>query len=613
MTSFYSQKRVAEIFYKAYSYDKAAELYKVVLKRGDSSISVLTKLGDCYYNNSRVKEALYWYNLASKKENDFTDEYMYKYIQVLRSTGKYKEADTWFLKLNRKFKKDYKNEINYYKRLKLLNKDSIKITNLTINTKYSDFGAYVHKNHFYFSSTMNENGKKYDWNNQPYLDVYQAKIIKKEDEISIENTIPIISTKINTNFHESNIAITKDGKTMYFTRNNLTKKNNLDYDKEGTSHLKIFKATLINGIWEAVEELPFNDEVFSTGHPALSPDEKTLYFASNRPGGYGLTDLYKVAIYKDGTYGLPINLGKHINTKQREMFPYVTKDSTFYFSSDGHKNLGLLDVFKSNFLRDSLAQALNLGAPFNSGADDFSFFIDSENKTGYFSSNRKGGKGEDDIYSFSSLKKKQFLRGKIFDKKTKEVLSKALVQLIDAKGKILDTLRTKEDGSYMFEVKYRQKYVIRGSKNNYKESIEKVQVLTKEDIEQDLYLIPLIIDKEIVVKPIFFDFNKSNIRPDAAFELEKVVDVLRNNPKMIIKIEAHTDSRGNDTYNRILSDRRVKSTRDYILSREIKTNRIVSAIGYGESMLINKCINNVECTEEEHQENRRSRFIILSK
>ncbi|WP_075343199.1 OmpA family protein [Tenacibaculum agarivorans] len=609
--TFYGQKRVAEIFYKTYSYNKAAELYRVVLKRGDTSISVLTRLGDCYYNNSNAKEALYWYKLASKNEKEFTDEYIYKYVQVLRSIGKYKEADTWFLKLKRKFR-NY-DQTNYYNELKELNKNTIKIQNLNVNTKYSDFGGFVYNNRFYFASAMNEKREKYDWNDQPYLDLYEAKLIKDEEYISVDNTIPIVSSKVNTDFHESSIAMTKDGKTLYFTRNNLTKRKKLDYDKQGTSNLKIFKATLINGVWDAIEELPFNDEVYSTGHPALSPDEKTLYFTSNKPGGFGLTDLYKVTIYEDGTYGKPENLGKHINTEKREMFPFIAKDSTLYFSSDGYKNLGLLDIFKSNFLKDSLAEVTNIGAPFNSGDDDFSFFIDSDNKTGYFSSNREGGKGEDDIYGFTTIEQKQFIRGQTFDIRTKEILPNTLVYLIGSRGKVIDSLKTKKDAKYEFEVEYNQKYVVKASKKNYKGALETVYTNTKEDIEQDLYLTPLIVNEEIVVNPIFFDFNKWNIRPDAAYELEKVVDVLRNNPKMIIKIEAHTDSRGNDAYNMRLSNKRVKSTRDYILSRNIQTHRIVSAIGYGESMLINKCVNNVECTEEEHQENRRSKFIILSR
>ena len=392
---------------------------------------------------------------------------------------------------------------------------------------------------------------------------------------------------------------------MYFTRNNLNDKNELEHNEEGTSHLKIFKVTLINGEWTNIEELPINSELYSNGHPALSPDDKTLYFVSDRPDGFGQTDIYKVAILEDGSYGTPENLGENINTKGKEIFPYVAKDNTLYFSSDGYKNLGLLDIYKSDILNNSLSEVQNIGAPFNSGYDDFAFFINEGNKTGYFSSNRPEGKGRDDIYSFSTHECLQFITGKTFDNRTKEPLPNVLVELIDAKDKVVKRFVSGEDATYSFEVKCKKKkFTLRGTKLDYKDDLGSVETTEERDaeIKQDLYLTPLIIGKEIVINPIFFDFNKWNIRPDAAYELEFVVKVLKNNPKMIIKIEAHTDSRGGDAYNRKLSDRRAKSTRDYILSRGLDRSRIQSAIGYGEKHLVNKCKNYVKCTEEEHQE-----------
>ena len=426
--------------------------------------------------------------------------------------------------------------------------------------------------------------------------------------------IPVTSSKINTSFHESSIAITNDGKTMYFTRNNLNKREKLDYDKEGTSHLKIFKATLIDNEWSNIIELPFNDDIYSNGHPALSPDNKTLYFTSDRPDGYGLTDIYKVAILANGSFGKPVNMGGDINSEGREMFPFISKDYTFYFSSDGHENLGLLDIFKSNILKDNSSKIINIGAPFNSGYDDFSFFINDDDKTGYFSSNRPNGKGKDDIYGFESYKCKQFIKGKTFDAKTNQILVATLVELIGEEGKVIETSITETDGTYIFEVECDKKYIIRGSKKDYKDDFKEITTtnIRKKEIKQNLYLTPLIIDNEIVINPIFFDFDKSNIRADAAFELENIVGVLRNHPKMEIKIEAHTDSRGVDVYNEILSDKRAKSTRDYLLSRGIEISRIHSAIGFGEKQLVNKCKNGIPCTEAEHQKNRRSKFIILN-
>ncbi|MGG6232415.1 OmpA family protein [Tenacibaculum sp. SDUM215027] len=609
----FSQRKVANKFYKEYAYIKAAEFYKKAINEGDDGVDMVTRLADCYYNNSNSEQAAYWYGVASNRDEGLDDKAIYKYVQSLRSIGEYDKADKWLQKLPDVALKI--GDVDYDK-LKMLNKDSVEVVNLNFNTKSSDFGMYAHGQKLYFSSARNDKGETYEWNNEPYLDLYQARIMKKnENEEVIENIIPIVSSKINTAFHESNVAITKDGQTLYFTRNNLKEENKLEYDKKGTSNLKIFKATLVNGQWDNIEELPFNDKVYSNGHPALSPDGKTLYFVSDRPGSYGLTDIYKVAILADGGYGKPINLGDKINTSGREMFPFVAKDYTLYFSSDGYANLGLLDIYKSELLKNNSSEVMNLGAPFNSGYDDFAFFYNEDGKTGYFSSNRPEGKGQDDVYKFRTLKCKQFIKGVTYDKRTKEILPNALVELIDSEGKVLKRFVTQEDARYTFEVECEKSFTLRGTKLDYKDDFVndvKTTDVRGREVEHDLYLTPLIVGNEIVIDPIFFDFDKWNIRPDAAYELEHIVRVMNNHPKMIIKIEAHTDSRGSGRYNEILSDKRAKSTRDYIFSRGIATNRIESAIGYGEKQLVNKCSNGVPCTEEEHQENRRSKFIIIN-
>ncbi len=613
--SIFSQRKLADKFYKEYAYIKAAEFYQKAIKiEGDNGVDLFAKLADCYYNNSNSEKAVYWYTLADHRKVGLDNERIYRLAQSLRSVGEYEKAEKWLEKLP---DADLKARNVDYAKLKELNRDSIRIANLNINTENSDFGPYVHNGKFYFASAKNKNGEVYEWNHEPYLDLYQAKIKEDGTEKSIEDIVPVISTKVNTGFHESSIAITKDGKTMYFTRNNLDDKNKLDHNKEGTAHLKIFKATFLeNGTWNDLEELPFNSELYSNGHPALSPDEKTLYFVSDRPDGFGQTDIYKVAILEDGSYGTPKNLGANINTKGKEMFPFIANDNALYFSSDGYQNLGLLDIYKSNILNDaSSSEVKNIGAPFNSGYDDFAFFINNDNKTGYFSSNRPEGKGRDDIYSFSTHECLQYITGKTFDKRTQEPLAETLVELINVNGKVIERFVTAEDAIYRFERKCKKnKYTLRGTKLDYKDDLGSVETTEERDaeIKQDLYLTPLIVGKEIVINPIFFDFNKWNIRPDAAYELEFVVKVLKNHPKMIIKIEAHTDSRGTARYNERLSDRRAKSTRDYILSRGLDASRIQSAIGYGEKQLVNKCKDRVKCTEEEHQENRRSKFIILN-
>ncbi|WP_298902732.1 OmpA family protein [uncultured Psychroserpens sp.] len=623
-----AQEKLADKFFSNFGYVKATELYEEVLKKGDTSLHVLTRLGDCYYNNSKSEKAAYWYDLALKTygKDDINPEYIYKYIQSLRSLGQYEEADTWMktfmaIQNNDTRIKGYNPEnIAKYNELASSDKNKVvKLQNLPFNSKYSDFGSYIHDGQLYFASSRNTDDKKlYSWNQEPFLDIYQVSVEKDVDTVTYGSPDFISAKKLNTDFHEASVAITNDGNTMYFTRDNVGKSTKkVKYDKKGTTHLKLYRATLVDGQWTNIIELPFNDEVFSTGHPALSPDNKKLYFVSDREGGIGGTDIYVVDITNGNEYSEPQNLGEGINTEGREMFPFVAKDSTFYFSSDGHLNLGLLDIFKSNIIKDENAEPENLGAPYNSGYDDFAYFkntSEAENEhTGYFSSNRPDGQGSDDIYSFDASICIQMIKGITRDLNTNEVLSGVTVKLINEVGKIIAEIESDENGSYEFTADCNSTYTVIASKEDYKDDQKKVTTDNEHEkvSEVDLYLEPLITDSQIVINPIFFDFDKWNIRTDAQYELENIVDVMRAHPTMVIKIESHTDSRGRDKYNMKLSDRRAKSTMEYIISRGIAPERIESAIGYGESQLLNECSNGVKCSEEKHQLNRRSYFYIL--
>lgn len=616
----FSQKKLADKFFDNFAYVKAAELYEETVKKGDSSEHVLTRLGDSYYNNSNSEKAAIWYGKAVNKYKNVNPEYIFKYIQTQRSLGNYEEADRWLVKFkdiqsgDSRVKDFDANNSGLYEDLASTENVVVEIENLVINTKYSDFGSYIHDGKLYFASARNGDEKKvYSWNQEPFLDIFEVSVKDNNGKKEYGSPDIINASKINTDYHEATIAITNDGKTMYFTRDNVDKRNKLDYDRKGTSHLKLYKATLEGETWGDIKELPFNDNVYSTGHPALSPDNKKLYFVSDREGGLGQTDIYEVEISDDGKYSSPRNLGPKVNTEGREMFPFVAKDSTFYFSSDGFLNLGLLDIYKSNILKDDNAEPENLGAPYNSGYDDFAFFKNDDSNTGYFSSNRPDGQGNDDIYSFNAEPCKQKIEGIARNSKNNDVLAGVEVKLINKAGKIIETVMTDEKGAYVFEADCDKTYTVLGSKKDYKD--DKKEVVTdfeNDKVHQaDLNLIPLIDDNQIVINPIFFDFDKWNIRTDAEYELENIVDVMREHPNMVIKIESHTDSRGSDSYNMKLSDRRAKSTRDYIISRGIAAERIESAIGYGESQLLNKCSNGVPCSVDEHQLNRRSYFYIL--
>ena len=625
----FAQTKVADKFFENFAYIKASELYEDAVKNGDDSVHVLTRLGDCYYNNSNSEKAAMWYKKALDKDADnVSAEYVYKYIQTQRSLGNYQEAEAWLDTFKMQQSDDSRTnseieDLSIFDELSSMEKVYIDVVNLDLNTEYSDFGGYEYNGRMFFASARSAEGtgnKVYNWNEQPFLDIFETTVKETNGVKEHGSVMPINADGINTAYHEATVAITNDGKTIYFSRDNLNKRNKLDSDKKGTTHLKIYKATLDNNNWKDIEELPFNDDNYSVYHPALSPDNTKLYFTSDKEGGLGQTDIYVVDILEDGNaYGKPMNLGSSVNTAGREGFPFIAKDSTLYFSSDGYVNLGLVDIFKSNILKDSNAKPENLGAPFNSGYDDFAIYIDSDTETGYFSSNRPGGKGNDDIYTFSAYECKQLVKGVVRDKDTNEPIPGASVELINESGKIMNTVTSNENGEYIFEVECEKNYSLRGSKQDYEDDVQSFRTTAVNNEEQnvDLFLKNLMaLPCEIVINPIFFDFDKWNIRTDSKYDLENIVDVMRAYPDMKITIESHTDRRGTLKYNDKLSDRRANSTKDYIISRGIAAERIVSATGYGErrKLISDEEIDAMSTREEKeaaHQKNRRSHFRIV--
>lgn len=633
VVSFGQSKKVADRYYDEFSYVQSAKLYKALIeKKGDSSKHVLSRLANSYYNNADTEEAERWYKkLAIIYQDNLESKYLFKYAQVLRSNGKYKKSDSIFLTLASSEKNNRKEELkkeNYLLDYSSNKNTRIGVRNLAINTPFSDFGGFLLNGKSYFSSATPKGGKKeriYKWNNQPFLNIYKAEERIETLEDNIKDTVltlvnhRLMDIPISSDYHESTPIFTKDGKTIYFTRNNVSGKK-VGRDKKNTSNLKIYKASFVNGFWMNVKELPFNGDEYSVGHPALSPDEKTMYFVSNMPGGFGATDIYKVDILEEDKYGEPVNLGETINTSDKEMFPFIREDNTLYFSSNGHLGLGLLDIFQSKIKEDSIySKVKNLGHPFNSKRDDFSFYVNETGKKGFFSSNRKKGKGDDDIYSFFIYTDppicKESIEGIVTETINNTPVDGATVKLISLKGKVISEAISNINGEYIFnDVLCDKNYTLLATKLDHKTTNKKEIKISKGiKAKINLDLIPLIIGDQIVINPIYFDYNRSIIREDAQYELENIVTVMTNHPEVIIKIESHTDSRGPSDYNRKLSDKRAKSTRDYILSRGIAKNRVTSAIGFGEDQLLNNCndTNKNKCTEEEHQKNRRSYFYIV--
>ena len=609
-------KRANSLFEKR-AYLKAAELYLAEKKKDQE---VYEKLGDCYYFNTRMDKAATYYKLLLTNYEESVDAtYFYRYSQALKGIEKFDEADFWqdkyYLKKGKPSKQNEKT-LAYFHELNKGEKHPFQVHKLNINTGTSEFGGAFFGNVLVFASARGE-GDIYDWNNRPYLDLYKAEINESKDLLNVRP----FSSSITTKMHESNAIFTKDGNTMYFTRNNfIDGKKGKDSNK--ISHLKIYKAHLIEGVWADISELPFNSEDYSVEHPALSPDEKKLYFSSDMPGSIGSFDLFVVDVLENGGYGVPKNLGPKINTEFREQFPFVSDSNVLYFASNGHFGLGGLDVFKSKINDDgNVSEAVNLGKDLNSNLDDFAFIIDDETDTGYFSSNRKKGKGDDDIYKFTKKGIYQ-LYGIALDKNNFKPIPETKVLLADEN---LDTLAFKtvgDDAKYSFKIEGDKTYTLRGEKELYVPYEITFSTDSIGNIDQNILMLLELYSEstqEIIVKhgkkqirhdPIYFDLNSSYLRRDAELELNIVVDVMNKYPDIIIICGSHTDSRATDDYNMWLSERRAKRTVDYIISRGISPDRI-TAKGFGETQIINECTEGVKCHEYQHQQNRRTEFVIV--
>lgn len=495
------------------------------------------------------------------------------------------------------------------------------IKNLSTNTKYSDFGVskYGEGRVVYASTRKDMSRYKGVWrgNHQPYLAIYQGDL-ESDGEIA---GVRLFSENLNTKYHESNACFTKDLKTVYFSRNNYLK-GKYKTDKNRINLVQLYKAKVAeNGEWTDVEAMPFNNDNYQTGHPALNAAEDKLYFTSDMPGTRGLTDIYVVDIHSDGSYGEPRNLGNKVNTKKKEMFPHIGKDNVLYFSSKGHSNnKGGLDIYKIplNAKGIPLAEALNMGSPLNSSRDDFGLlFIDESQTKGYFSSNRKGGKGDDDIYYFSEKQCVQLIAGTVIDKETGKILPNAKVRLLDANSKELGVRFTDNRGAFSFgEVPCSSSYQLEGSKSKYEGAIAGVKTTSEylKTQEKSLMLAPKKFKEErgfvmLNLGPIYFDLDKSNIRKDAEIELRKVLAAYKQYPGLELILGSHTDSRAPDDYNIRLSQRRYNSTKAWLVARGVDTKALTGG-GFGETQLVNKCSNGVRCSEAEHQLNRRTEFIV---
>lgn len=614
--------------YDNYAYVDAIKTYEKVANKGYKSEDMFKKLGNSYYFNSDFEGAAKWYGELFAMNTAVEPEYYYRYAQSLKSSGDITKANKFFDEFNTKSKNDtrsklYKNDVNYLDQIKA-NSGRYKIEDAGINSKYSDYGSFVHNNKIYFASardTGNFSQRKHKWTGEYFTNIYNADL---DPETGKAVKVNKFKSAINTKFHEASPVFTKDGKTVYFTRNNFIN-GKKGKDDHKITLIKIYKATLDEkNKWANIIELPFNSDNYSAGHPALSPDEKTLYFSSDMPGSIGQSDLYKVSINPNGGYGTPENLGNTINTEGKETYPYITNENEIYFSSDGHPGLGGLDVFTANIEADGkISNVQNVGADVNSPQDDFAYIIDPVSRRGYFSSNKHGGQGSDDIYKFletNKLKCIQELEGIITDAETGIILPGATITLYDNQMAVKNSTVSDGFGKYSFPVECGKTYNVRAEKPEY--TTKEVSVTIAKTTGKTT--LPISLEKSnckvtvgddlgkcFGIKMIYFDLNKFNIRTEAALDLEKILVVLNDNPTMKLDVRSHTDSRATQQYNEVLSERRAKSTIKWLIKNGIAPNRLTGK-GYGETQLINQCADGVNCTEEEHQANRRSEFIITA-
>lgn len=598
----------ADRLYARLEYVDAAEAYKKIVDKGKGDQYVYSQLAESYYNVFDYQNAVVWYaKLTATPQTDA--EVYYKYAQMLKANGKYEESNKQMQQFAKLAPTDQRaiaflKDPNYLPKLRAQPK-LYDLTAMTINSEVSDFGAVLsNDNHLYFTSARNKSRKTYGWNDQPFLDLYQS--VRNADGSFAEPT-PI--AELNSKFHDGPATVSADGKTLYFSSESFKEKEFVK-EKKYKQKLKqgqvyLFKATKEGETWANIKEVSFNNKEYSTGNPSLSSDGKTLFFASNMPGGIGGSDVWKVSVNADGTYGTPENLGTNVNTEGNENFPSVTDDNKLFYSSDGKKGFGGLDVFVYDLKAGG--ESKNVGEPVNSANDDFSFSFNTAKNIGFFSSNRDGN---DNLYVANPVCTLDVITT-VKDAITNAVLPEARVAILDERNNVIETKTSGSNGEVSYTVDCDKAYTVQVIKDGYESKNFPVAKTHggKVLIAADLQPIEKIITPDVVIlNDIFFEFDKSNITKEGAFELDKLVQAMNKDTNMVILVKAHTDNRGSDEYNMNLSDRRARSTVQYVISKGVARTRI-SGKGYGESEPKVDCKEN--CTEEQHAQNRRSEFLIV--
>jgi len=615
----YSLLKTADREFDSFNFVKAIELYqRAYAVKAD--IKTAERLAEAYYNIRNYREAETWYaRLANHDEAKI--DHILQYGHVLRNNSKFREAKAQYQRVALKAEGVISQE-----ELSILYAScdsavvwlenpvrAVEIKNQKKwNTAQAEFGATKGPNGLYFASDRLEGASKqdaiYGWTGNPYLSMYTAD----------DNAVNKVDAKWGDGAnHFGPATFSKKRNEVYFAvTRNLTREEKRKAGKDVTVNIEIFSNSLDANNWgEGAHPFRYNNITeWSVGDPYLTSSGDTLYFTSDMPGGKGGTDIYYVVRQEDGSWGEAVNLGDAVNTPGDERFPAVDDRGDFYFSSDGHLGMGGLDVYRLQKSGNDL-KAVNLGFPFNSPYDDFSIRFDKELE-GYVASNRSGGVGADDIYWFNLNKVVQIdLEGGVYNEKTKLPITGARVTLTP-KGDEMNAvvINAGADGKFKFNLAENTDYTLAADQTGFREftplAFSTSGIDTSTTLKKDIYLAPVEVKEVVVLRNIYFDFDKADIRPDAALELDKIAAFLNSDPSVRIELSAHADSRGTADYNMKLTQRRADSAVAYLVSKGISADRLV-AKGYGFSKLANHCAKGVECTEEEHQWNRRVEFFVI--
>ncbi len=611
--------------------------YEKAIKSGAKSENVYIGLAEAYYFNGMYTNANKWYTKAFELPNktNFSADIYYRYVQSLKSQQNYDEADRIMNIMAQKYGQD--NRVKLF----IKNKNYLKDINNTpqgyevfpikgLNSAASDFGgAWFGKELVFTSARRNKvSNNIHYWTNSNFTKLFSATI---DDNTGIAKDVKFFNTGLDSKYNESSAIFTNNGNVMYLTSNEI---NGAKSEKDQVNHVSIFKLIKDgNGKWGNPLKLSFNSTNYDDAHPAITPDGQWMYFVSDRNGGFGQSDIYRVRILSDGSFGIPENLGEQINTEGRETFPFISNDNILFFSSDGHPGLGGLDVFAVRiFENGEFGEVVNVGLTVNSSFDDFAFNI-QKNKTGLVSSNRANGEGKDDIYfvrELSGLKYSfyQTIVGKVYDRKSNTAIQEAEIVFKDASGNTLAVVKTDINGEFKIsDVENDKGYTIQVSNTDFNSVDIKIPLLQRSmngvafDIGLDKTVVAVVqpevklekgddLFKKLALKPIYFENNKAEIIPSASLELFQISEIMKVYPNLKIDIRSHTDSRGPESYNLVLSEKRANATKEWLVQSGIENFRI-TAKGYGDTMPVNSCTKNVKCSDAQYQENRRSEFIVV--